>query len=213
MPLDDQVDPSPPSLCDFAMDALPLTDGGEDNSEMPLAAPEMPIADAHAPVKDAIKTKEKATLPSTTNNTSLKDRPLTDRLEYILGSVTRAGFRNFDSMVSDFYTADLTSFPMLANEQRLGRNRRLPRVLADLRANMEGWTRWEAQGCRNEILEFAESIFSAEIQKLRNDKRLHAGFDSSWDGKQQDEDVEASISDASVEAIAKLFQDEVSFPT
>ncbi|KAF7505592.1 hypothetical protein GJ744_000601 [Endocarpon pusillum] len=87
---------------------------------------------------------------------------LEDEFISILQQMRGAGFSDLESMVSEYYTADVSSDSTISARQRISRKHSLPQVLADLRESMETWTPWESHGCQNEILKSAESIFIEE---------------------------------------------------
>ena len=91
---------------------------------------------------------------------------LEDEFISILQQMRGAGFSDLESMVSEYYTADVSSDSTISARQRISRKHSLPQVLADLRESMEMWTPWESHGCQNEILKSAESIFIEEFNQF-----------------------------------------------
>lgn len=69
------------------------------------------------------------------------------RLEHVVAQAEAAGFESFDHMVTAYYTHRATDpASPLADEQRLSRRRRLPRVVADVCAASRAWDDWEREG-------------------------------------------------------------------
>jgi hypothetical protein len=91
---------------------------------------------------------------------------LEDEFISILQQMRGAGFPDLESVVSEYYTADVSSDSIVSAKQRISRKHSLPQVLADLRESMETWTPWESYGCQNEILKSAESIFSEQFNQF-----------------------------------------------
>jgi hypothetical protein len=78
-----------------------------------------------------------------------RDASLNDRFEKILDCAEAAGFENFDALVTSYYNASKEDFDessYLANEQRLSRSRRLPKVIADVFEATKNWSVWESRG-------------------------------------------------------------------
>lgn len=85
-----------------------------------------------------------------------------ERFSRILEHVQAAGFESFDALVTAYYSDNFGESSPLANEQRLSRNRRLPKVLADLFLAADQWTPWERRGFHEEILKTTESMLLSE---------------------------------------------------
>lgn len=126
-----------------------------------------------------------------------KDASLDERIEYVLACAEAAGFDGFDSLAAAYYTGAFDESSLLAAEQRLSRNRRLPKVLAEVFAAAGAWSAWERRGFYEEILQSAESMLVAEC----------AGFASALDAQQQGAPGCLPQDQA---AIKRLFQNEVS---
>jgi hypothetical protein len=101
------------------------------------------------------------------------DASLSARLGYVLDCMQRVGFRNFDEMATKYYTAQLEKNSAADLEQKISRSRRLKDFMASLRQSSQGWTRWESRGYCHEIIEGAEHMYVAELQRLLN--RLEGG--------------------------------------
>ena len=84
------------------------------------------------------------------------------RFERIMQQAHAAGFESFDDVVTAYYGGTFSEASPLANEQRLSRNRRLPKVVADVGRAADMWTVWERRGFHEEMLKRAESMVMAE---------------------------------------------------
>ncbi|EKG10383.1 Basic-leucine zipper (bZIP) transcription factor [Macrophomina phaseolina MS6] len=91
-----------------------------------------------------------------------KDASLDERIEYVLECAAAAGFDGLDSLAAAYYTGTFDESSLLAAEQRLSRNRRLPKVLAEVFHAAGAWSAWERRGFYEEILQSAESMLVAE---------------------------------------------------
>ncbi|RFU76198.1 bzip transcription factor, bzip-1 [Trichoderma arundinaceum] len=87
---------------------------------------------------------------------------LDERIESIMETVQAAGFDSFDALVSAYYCDTFGEASPLANEQRLSRNRRLPKVIDDVFQATKQWSSWERRGFQEEILKTAESMLISE---------------------------------------------------
>jgi hypothetical protein len=100
-----------------------------------------------------------------------RDASLNDRFEKILDCTEAAGFENFDAMVTAYYNTSKEDFDessFLANEQRLSRSRRLPKVIADVYEGTKDWSVWERRGFHEEILKTTESMLASERASMQN---------------------------------------------
>ena len=102
-----------------------------------------------------------ASLPS--QQTSLEER-----FERIMEQVEAAGFESFDALVATYYSAPFGEASPLANEQRLSRNRRLPKVVSDVFQATRQWSGWERTGFYEEILRSTETMLISENVGARN---------------------------------------------
>jgi len=146
------------------------------------------------------------------NKAPCTDAPTEDRITYVLESIKTAGFANVESMLSKYYLSDLSKLPNLANAQRLSRKRRLPGLLAKLAEHMYSWTSWEAEGCKEEFVQSAETVLLAEYRKIgKKDELLDCLVHSQAhdraveDGKDQEAIIHA------LSEVGGVFRDEVSY--
>ncbi|KAL7947433.1 hypothetical protein V8C42DRAFT_286087 [Trichoderma barbatum] len=93
---------------------------------------------------------------------------ISDRIGSIMENVQAAGFDSFDALVSAYYCDTFGEASPLANEQRLSRNRRLPKVIDDVFRATKGWSTWERRGFQEEILKTAESMLISEGASARS---------------------------------------------
>jgi hypothetical protein len=82
-------------------------------------------------------------------------------------SAEMAGYHDFNALISAYYTSDFPESSSLSNEQRLSRNRRLPKVLFELFQATSSWSEWERRGFQEEILKTAENMLSLEGDSAR----------------------------------------------
>jgi hypothetical protein len=99
---------------------------------------------------------------------SMSRESLGDRFEFILECTEATGFENFDTLVTAYYRETFHESSPLANEQRLSRNRRLPKVIADVFDATSAWSSWERRGFHEEILKTTESMLIAEKMSARD---------------------------------------------
>ncbi|KAF2268090.1 hypothetical protein CC78DRAFT_590306, partial [Lojkania enalia] len=90
----------------------------------------------------------------------------TDRFTKLLSAVRVAGFADFDSMVSTYYTCTFEKGSMSDMAQRASRSRRLGRLLQNLHASSCTWSRWEAKGFQASSVENAKAILLNEMKKV-----------------------------------------------
>ncbi|KAL6903108.1 hypothetical protein GGI43DRAFT_401264, partial [Trichoderma evansii] len=93
---------------------------------------------------------------------SADNTSLDENLLFILECADSLGFDNFDSLVTTYYNERFYESSLLASEQRLSRNRRLPKVLAEIFHAAGNWSDLEQRGLREEILNQTESMLILE---------------------------------------------------
>ncbi|KAK3328124.1 hypothetical protein B0T19DRAFT_423750 [Cercophora scortea] len=91
-----------------------------------------------------------------------RDASLDERFESVMERVEAAGFDNFDELATAYYSERFPEPSPLAIEQRLSRNRRLPKLFASVFEASQGWTAWERRGFLEEVLKTAETMLIAE---------------------------------------------------
>jgi hypothetical protein len=85
-----------------------------------------------------------------------------ERLDSLLERVEDAGFENFDSLVTAYYSSTFPESSPLYIEQSLSRERRLSRVLWEIFRSPAQWADREREGFNEEITKISESILIAE---------------------------------------------------
>lgn len=89
------------------------------------------------------------------------------RFKAILDFIQAAGFSDFDSMVTAYYTGSFQKGSHVEAAQRVSRCRRLRKTLNSLHESaMHTWPAWEAQGYRDKITEAAQDLYIAEFEAL-----------------------------------------------
>lgn len=84
------------------------------------------------------------------------------RLESLLERVEDAGFENFDSLVTAYYSLTFPESSPLYIEQSLSRERRLSRVIWEIFRSSSQWAVREREGFNEEITKISESILITE---------------------------------------------------
>lgn len=178
---------------------------------------------------------------STSGSASPRDGPgntttatNTSRFKAILTFVRAAGFPDFDSMVTSYYTSSFQKNSVADLAQRSSRGRKLGSVLENLHESASKWTVWESRQYREKVVEAAQSMYIQEldqvIKRARRRQQQQQSMPSSAHSQQDvlmfgaDECSEASVSSAaSMESMAggampplpeemgRVFQDNVSY--
>jgi hypothetical protein len=92
--------------------------------------------------------------------------PLQDRIRYVMDQAVAMGFGTLDEVVAAYYTEMFEHTSPLYKEQRLSRNRRLPRLLSTLHNAAKDWAEWERRGFREQITQGAEEILVEELNSF-----------------------------------------------
>ncbi|RDL35916.1 uncharacterized protein BP5553_06528 [Venustampulla echinocandica] len=109
------------------------------------------------------------------SSAALENPPLQDlvdvssrssQYQYILSCVQRAGFENFDSMVSDYYTCQFEKNSVADRAQKTSRGKHLCSVLSNLHEHSREWTTSESRGFRDQIIKAAEGIYDEEFTRF-----------------------------------------------
>jgi hypothetical protein len=128
------------------------------NNTLAFSSPTTPSAALGSP---AIAGSNTNTMPSVPHSAT-ENGSLDERIESVMEKVQEAGFESFDALVSAYYCGTFGEASPLANEQRLSRNRRLPKVIDDVFRATKQWSSWERRGFQEEILKTAESMLKSE---------------------------------------------------
>lgn len=104
------------------------------------------------------------------------DRPGSSqgRVRYVMEQAAAVGFETLDEAVAAYYTETFEDMPALYQEQRLSRNRRLPRLLNTLQSAAKGWSEWERRGFQEQITMGAEELLVQELKTFITQQRLGA---------------------------------------
>ncbi|KAI9152064.1 Transcription factor lcsF [Paramyrothecium foliicola] len=127
-----------------------------------------PMAGHLGPVIDAVTDMGPHPIAPTSTSMASQQTSLDERFERIMEQVEAAGFDSFDALVTTYYSAKFGEVSPLAHEQRLSRNRRLPKVVADVFHATGQWSGWERTGFYEEILRSTESMLINESTGARN---------------------------------------------
>ncbi|KAK3499445.1 uncharacterized protein B0T23DRAFT_305992 [Neurospora hispaniola] len=117
--------------------------------------------------KDPRQQHQPASLPT-------KRPTLDERMESVMERVETEGFDNFDSLATLYYKAKFGDSSSLAVEQRLSRNRRLPKLFADVFSAAQEWGAREQRPLFDEILRMSEGMLIGEARGVHS--TLHASI-------------------------------------
>lgn len=153
----------------------------------------------------------------------------TSRFKAILTFVRAAGFPDFDSMVTSYYTSTFQKNSVAELAQRSSRGRKLANVLENLQESSSKWTVWESRGYREKIVESAQGMYTQEldqvIRKARRRQQHHqSGMQAGQDVMMFDNEMSSEVSSsgsggilgtipsmgAVPEEMQRVFQDNVS---
>lgn len=112
--------------------------------------------------------------PTLTASLPTKRPTLDERMESVMERVETAGFDSFDSLATLYYKAKFGDSSSLAVEQRLSRNRRLPKLFADVFSAAQEWGPWEQRPLFDEILRMSEGMLIGEARGVHS--TLHASI-------------------------------------
>ncbi|CAJ2513375.1 Uu.00g014940.m01.CDS01 [Anthostomella pinea] len=91
------------------------------------------------------------------------------RFKAVLDFVRNAGFQDFDSMVTSYYTTQFEKNSLADVSQRASRGRRLHKLLHDLHESSNRWSKWESRGFKDSVMQSARRICVAEMDKVAQD--------------------------------------------
>lgn len=153
----------------------------------------------------------------------------TSRFKAILTFVRAAGFADFDSMVTSYYTSTFQKNSVAELAQRSSRGRKLANVLDSLHKSSSKWTVWESRGYREKTVESAQGMYTQELDQVirkarrRQHQQHHNGIQAGQDVMMYDGEMNSEASSgsgvapgsiASVGAVPEemqcVFQDNVS---
>ncbi|KAL1880161.1 hypothetical protein Daus18300_001524 [Diaporthe australafricana] len=127
----------------------------------------------------------------------------TSRFKAILTFVRAAGFPDFDSMVTSYYTSTFQKNSVAELAQRSSRGRKLANVLENLQESSSKWTVWESRGYRERIVESAQGIYTQELDQVirksrRRQQQHHNTLQAGQDVMMFDGEMNSEISPGSV---------------
>ncbi|TID02369.1 hypothetical protein CH35J_003453 [Colletotrichum higginsianum] len=98
-----------------------------------------------------------------------------DRVRHVIEQAAAVGFETLDEAIAAYYTETFEDVPSLYQEQRLSRNRRLPRLLSTLQSAAKGWSEWERRGFQEQIAMGAEELLVKELRTFVARQKTGAG--------------------------------------
>lgn len=169
--------PAVQEVLDFNFDDLPM--GLWREHEMPQTGshsellsietivPLTPMSDGHMSLGSKANKKHESSEGMESPVSASRPSSIDERIEWMLECALDTGFENFDELVTAYYNATFNS-PMLSNEQRLSRNRRLPTVIADIFEAADQWSDREKRGFHEEMLMATESMLISEAAQAHS---------------------------------------------
>lgn len=112
------------------------------------------------------------------------------RVRHVMEQAAAVGFETLDEAVAAYYTETFEDMPSLYQEQRLSRNRRLPRLLNTLHSAAKGWSEWERRGFQEQITLGAEEVLVQELNTYITQQRMSADGNRSASGDMGEARVE-----------------------
>ncbi|WQF75132.1 hypothetical protein CDEST_00146 [Colletotrichum destructivum] len=97
------------------------------------------------------------------------------RVRHVIEQAAAVGFETLDEAIAAYYTETFEDVPSLYQEQRLSRNRRLPRLLSTLQSAAKGWSEWERRGFQEQIAMGAEELLVQELRTFIARQKTGAG--------------------------------------
>ncbi|KAG8157015.1 hypothetical protein KVR01_013005 [Diaporthe batatas] len=130
----------------------------------------------------------------------------TSRFKAILTFVRAAGFPDFDSMVTSYYTSTFQKNSVAELAQRSSRGRKLAGVLDSLHKSSSKWTVWESRGYREKTVESAQGFYTQELEQVirkarrRQHQQQQNGIQGSQDVMMYDGEMNSEASSGSAVA-------------
>ncbi|KAH7190015.1 hypothetical protein BKA60DRAFT_664604, partial [Fusarium oxysporum] len=129
-----------------------------------LAVPDVSRRSSLHPMSDAAELDDPATPPCSWN--------MERKIAYIVDCAKTLGFRDFDSVVTTYYTNSFEVISRAHDMQKVSRIRGLGSVLRTIDASAETWPHHESQIYQAEIFKAAEHLYRAEFQRAINSGAL-----------------------------------------
>jgi hypothetical protein len=149
------------------------------------------------------------TPPPSLSHLAARNGTLGEKFEFMLECTQAVGSDNFDSLAITYYTGKFGASTPLANEQRLSRNRGLPKLIGEVHQAAKEWSDWERRGFYDEIFKTTELCLMTELERARQPFRevlapLLATQDSA------NGNAEGGADGPSVVSMKRVIEDEVS---
>ncbi|KAL0930109.1 uncharacterized protein CTRU02_214929 [Colletotrichum truncatum] len=118
-------------------------------------------------------------------NTSTADSPY-NRVRHVMEQAAVVGFKSLDEVTTAYYTGAFEDRPSLCHEQRLSRNRRLPRLLYNIYEAAKGWGDWERRGFQEQMILGAEELLVQELDTFVSRQKPGPNRNSTCHGMEKD---------------------------
>ncbi|KAF5560469.1 hypothetical protein FPHYL_6612 [Fusarium phyllophilum] len=118
------------------------------------------------PMSDAAELNDPATPPCSWN--------MERKIAHIVDCAKTLGFRDFDSVVTTYYTSSFEVMSRAHDMQRVSRIRGLGSVLRTINSSAEVWPHHESQIYQAEVFKAAEHLYRAEFQRAIDSGALMA---------------------------------------
>lgn len=100
-----------------------------------------------------------------------------ERMSRVLKFIQDAGFKDMDSLMTEYYLGSFDASSHVSAVQRQSRSRRLRGVLEQLRIGSDSWSDYEAHDYQHEISKSAEAIYFKELEAFSNTANANASFE------------------------------------
>ncbi|PKS05732.1 hypothetical protein jhhlp_007561 [Lomentospora prolificans] len=114
---------------------------------------------------------------------------LQGRVRHVMEQAAVVGFETLDEAIAAYYTETFEDVPSLYQEQRLSRNRRLPRLLNTLHSASNGWSEWERRGFQEQLTLGAEKVLIQELNTFITQQRVGADGNKSANADMRDTSI------------------------
>ncbi|RFN53985.1 putative transcriptional regulator [Fusarium flagelliforme] len=99
------------------------------------------------------------------------------RMSCILKFIQDAGFKDMDSLMTEYYVGNFDASSHVSAVQRQSRSRRLRGFLEQLRIGSESWSDYEAHDYQHEISKSAEAIYAKELDAFSTTVDANTSFE------------------------------------
>ena len=122
-----------------------------------------------------------ASTPPPLSQIAVRNGTLNERFEFMLECTQAVGSDNFDSLAIAYYTGKFGPCTPLSNEQRLSRNRGVPKLIREVHSAAREWSDWERRGFYDEVLKTTELVLVGEVARASESLREVMGSSEGWD--------------------------------